>query len=1142
MGTVYRAENVADGAAVALKVIHPHLLSSPGYFKRFLREAEVGRRLQHDNVVRTLDADALQVDGAMLHYLVMEYVEGQDLRALQEDLGRVPEELCRHIGREIAAALEAIHAAGVVHRDLKPANVLITADHVVKVMDLGVAHLADELLRLSRTGEFLGSVLYAAPEQWQVDGPFDGRADLFALGIVLYELATGRHPFWHEGKKIAPGLLTSEAAPAAGRLNSQLSPFLEEVLNALLERDPADRIQTAAEARAILAEGEESAWWAQRAHALRAETARPLRRIRIPRDAALHGRAAEVARLRAAYDLAVAGRGQVVLVEGEAGIGKTRLVDEFVAGLEAEGDDLNFLWGSYPPGGAATAAGAFATAYREQFSGVAIEAALRERLHDGTALIPAFAALLRGEPAPADAAPLERDSIQTMFRNVTRALAHERPTIVMIDDLHFAPAEGRALFAALAQEIADGRVLLVGTARRGLPEEWLADMERLEHARRIPLERLGAKDMKNLLVEALGSKALENELGWQIAAKSDGNPFFVFEILRSLRESRQLVRRADGRWETTGVVEKITIPSSVRDLVQGRITKLCDDEKDLLELAACCGFEFDPSLVAEAAGVALLPALKRFGRIEKGHRLIRAAGRHYVFDHHQVQETLYEGLFVQLREQYHAALGDALARRTEQAEGATAVDLCDHFLRGACGERALPYLDNALDHLQVSYRHRAALDLADRALALGPVVEGPARFRLLRSRITLLNWLGETVAEGEAVREALAEAAAQNDPVALASAHLSMGSWAWAAAQMDTADKHYRIACESAEAVGDTKLAEGALRGLGTVRDRQGRAEEALALHLRAYELAKADGRKAAQAADRLNMGGALSMLGRLAEARAAHEEGMQLAREANHLRWQSHAHANLGRIDYQEGRLAEALAHAREFHDIARRIGDRRGEVTAAAVLMTPLMDLGAVEEVEALLDEVDRLLRTVSSPWAELYLPTRRAWCAEQRGDLDAAGRILRDSIERFVKVGHAVLTMNVRVASARVALAAGDADEADRLLETALVEAPAAGSGELVLRAHSYRAARSAESAAKARELLAAGRDDPNIAPLTRVDAGFHLWRATGDLDLLADAHRELMDARARAPEEYRDAMIENVRAHRELVAAWKEHGAS
>ncbi len=179
MGTVYLAED-RDGGKVALKVVHPHLMDSAGTIKRFMREAEIGKRIRHENVVATFDADGMEVDGRTVLFLAMEYVEGQTVRSLLEELGRVPEQLCRHIGCEVAKALATIHEAGVVHRDLKPENILITADHTVKVMDLGLAYIGDEAIRLSQAGWFVGSVLYAAPERFR-DRNVDARSDLYDL-------------------------------------------------------------------------------------------------------------------------------------------------------------------------------------------------------------------------------------------------------------------------------------------------------------------------------------------------------------------------------------------------------------------------------------------------------------------------------------------------------------------------------------------------------------------------------------------------------------------------------------------------------------------------------------------------------------------------------------------------------------------------------------------------------------------------------------------------------------------------------------------------------------------------------------------------------------------------------------------------
>ena len=322
MGKVYaavvdaRVPGLGVGTRVALKVVHSHLLETPGFFKRFLREGEIGKSVRHENVVATFDCDQLLVDGAHHSFLSMEYVEGQTLRELLDELERVPEELCRHIAREVCKGLSAIHAAGVIHRDMKPDNVLITEDHVVKVMDLGVARLQDEQLRLSQTGAFVGSIHYAAPECFQKGGAdVDHRADLHALGLVLYELACGTNPYEADTVPAILKRVLHEEPRRLGDANPQLSAFFEEVVHNLLAKSPDDRFASADELLAVLEDGENSAWWHRRASMIRATTKRPIRRIRIPRETAVYGREDELAKLRALYDAAKLGEGCVVLIE-----------------------------------------------------------------------------------------------------------------------------------------------------------------------------------------------------------------------------------------------------------------------------------------------------------------------------------------------------------------------------------------------------------------------------------------------------------------------------------------------------------------------------------------------------------------------------------------------------------------------------------------------------------------------------------------------------------------------------------------------------------------------------------------------------------------------------------------------------------
>ena len=211
------------------------------------------------------------------------------------------------------------------------------------------------------------------------------------------------------------------------------------------------------------------------------------------------------------------------------------------------------------------------------------------------------------------------------------------------------------------------------------------------------------------------------------------------------------------------------MPASVRELIRARIGDLEESERNLLDVAACCGFEFDPGLVADALGVERIPALKRLARIEGKHRLVRSSGMRYVFDHHQVHEALDEGLPGLLRQEYHAAL----ARVLEQRDG-DAVELCSHLLRGGREQDALAYLEPALDHLEGRYRNGAAADLARRALEAEGLLRGRARFDLLLRLHGRLDLLGRRTEERSVLEEALATAG--DDTLLRARAHRALGS------------------------------------------------------------------------------------------------------------------------------------------------------------------------------------------------------------------------------------------------------------------------------------------------------------------------------------------------------------------------------
>lgn len=240
MASIYRATNLRTGTVVAIKLPHPEMLEDPAFCGRFEREQEIGLQLSHPSVLRVFPDDKRS-----RMYMVMEWVGGRLLRAVLIEQKKLSPVRAVRIAKRIAEALQYIHSQGVAHRDLKPENIMIDAEDRIKIIDFGIASSASSRrLTFRKSSETLGTPDYISPEQVQ-GKKGDARSDIYALGVMLYEMLTGEVPFTGANPFVVMNdrLVNNPVPPR--EIDPKISPQLQEIVYRAMERDLGKRYQNA---------------------------------------------------------------------------------------------------------------------------------------------------------------------------------------------------------------------------------------------------------------------------------------------------------------------------------------------------------------------------------------------------------------------------------------------------------------------------------------------------------------------------------------------------------------------------------------------------------------------------------------------------------------------------------------------------------------------------------------------------------------------------------------------------------------------------------------------------------------------------------------------------------------------------------
>ena len=244
MAKVYRGQDTVLGRTVAIKILAPQYAEDQGFVQQFRREAQAAARISNQTIVSVFDTGS--DDG--VHFIVMEYVEGRTLADYLTGGGRIMPDRAIDIAIDVARALEAAHAQGVIHRDIKPGNIMLDGQGDVKVTDFGIARVTATAETVAQTAAVLGTASYLSPEQAQGQ-PVDVRSDIYSLGCVLFEMVTGRPPFPGDSPVTVASKHVLEQPTPPSQINQDVSPDLDAVILRALAKNPANRYQSATEMR-----------------------------------------------------------------------------------------------------------------------------------------------------------------------------------------------------------------------------------------------------------------------------------------------------------------------------------------------------------------------------------------------------------------------------------------------------------------------------------------------------------------------------------------------------------------------------------------------------------------------------------------------------------------------------------------------------------------------------------------------------------------------------------------------------------------------------------------------------------------------------------------------------------------------------
>ncbi|MCI0607137.1 ABC transporter substrate-binding protein [bacterium] len=703
MGVVYLAYDPLLDRPIAVKLLTPGTFNAEAQ-ERLKREARTIAKMDHHGVVGIYDVGTHQ-DSL---FFVMPYVRGDNLRKLMKEKKLTLSDVLDLI-IQTADALEYSHSLGIIHRDIKPENIMVTRSEDghfhARITDFGLA-IGSTDQRITESGLIVGTIAYLSPEQI-AHQKVDQRSDVYSLATVLYECLTGRVPFTGELHLLLYSIL-HDTPQSPGELGIAMDPELETVLMHALEKDPAlrpqrckDFAQTLRRHRARLLEEEGIS--SDRA-------ATPILTQQAKQPSLLIGREKEFNQLQRHLNTALTGECQFVVFGGEAGIGKTRLLEQLDRLAKAK--RIRVLHGRFVEQDRVFPYQGFCEVIQEFFRvntpQTSIPVDLSDLAADLISLFPVLGEIaeMKSTSTSTLARPMEtkkvedRIQIYELLAKTIARIGAGQPLLLFLEELHSADISLDAL-QYIVRRLGPTPTFIVGTYRSTEVQKGHAltrMLETFQGDRRFStfsLQPFDREEHRAFLEVLIGSEKFETQFAERLYQATEGNPYFTKELIRSLMDAGQMIQTPDGGWALSAdtAISSQALPVTIQQTIEKRIERLPADLRNILSLASVLGRSFDlldleSMMETDEWTEEAMEKLINLGFLEEQNL---SRGERFSFSSGVLRDVLYGALLRRQRRALNLRFANALEKKYARKLDRVYPRLLHHFVEADISEKVVEY-------------------------------------------------------------------------------------------------------------------------------------------------------------------------------------------------------------------------------------------------------------------------------------------------------------------------------------------------------------------------------------------------------------------------------------------------------------------